>query len=177
MATHSGTLAGRIPWTEEPGGLQSMGLQRVRHDWVTNTFTLTFHIYSSLYLFLSPLILIYHFDFSSSYTFNFSFFPFRIFVKSFYHILFHVYFTYSFKYLFIVLLSNPNFKIKDYFNFLQIIPLLFQLNTLYYMLLFLHHLTTVYFENKIAKIKYACYRYHITWYLNMDHYKSLILLN
>ena len=28
MATHSGTLAWRIPWTEEPGGLQSMGLQR-----------------------------------------------------------------------------------------------------------------------------------------------------
>ena len=32
MATHSNTLAWRIPWTEEPGGLQSMGLQRVGHD-------------------------------------------------------------------------------------------------------------------------------------------------
>ena len=32
MATHSSTLAWRIPWTEEPGGLLSMGLQRVRHD-------------------------------------------------------------------------------------------------------------------------------------------------
>ena len=32
MATHSSTLAWRIPWTEEPGGLRSMGLQRVRHD-------------------------------------------------------------------------------------------------------------------------------------------------
>ena len=32
MATHSSILAGRIPWTEEPGGLQSMGSQRVRHD-------------------------------------------------------------------------------------------------------------------------------------------------
>ena len=31
-ATHSSTLAWRIPWTEEPGGLQSMGLQRVGHD-------------------------------------------------------------------------------------------------------------------------------------------------
>ena len=31
MATHSNVLAWRIPWTEEPGGLQSMGLQRVRH--------------------------------------------------------------------------------------------------------------------------------------------------
>ena len=36
MATHSSILAWRIPWTEEPGGLQSIGLQRVRHDWVTN---------------------------------------------------------------------------------------------------------------------------------------------
>ena len=32
MATHSGILAWRIPWTDEPGGLQSMGWQRVRHD-------------------------------------------------------------------------------------------------------------------------------------------------
>ena len=32
METHSGILAWRIPWTEEPGWLQSMGLQRVRHD-------------------------------------------------------------------------------------------------------------------------------------------------
>ena len=33
MATHSSILACRIPWTEEPGGLQSMGSQRVGHDW------------------------------------------------------------------------------------------------------------------------------------------------
>ena len=33
MAPHSSTLAWKIPWTEEPGGLQSMGSQRVRHDW------------------------------------------------------------------------------------------------------------------------------------------------
>ena len=39
MATHSSILAREIPWTEGPGGLQSMGLQKVRHDWVTNTFT------------------------------------------------------------------------------------------------------------------------------------------
>ena len=32
MATHSSVLAWKIPWTEEPGGLQSMGPQRVRHD-------------------------------------------------------------------------------------------------------------------------------------------------
>ena len=39
MATHSSTFAWRIPWTEEPGRLQSMGLQRVRYDWATNTFS------------------------------------------------------------------------------------------------------------------------------------------
>ena len=38
-ATHSSILAWKIPWTEEPGGRQSMELQRVRHDWLTNTFT------------------------------------------------------------------------------------------------------------------------------------------
>ena len=38
MATHSSILVWRIPWTEEPGGLQSMELQRVRHNWATNTF-------------------------------------------------------------------------------------------------------------------------------------------
>ena len=39
MATHSSILACRIPWTEEPGGLQSLESQRVRHIWVTNTHT------------------------------------------------------------------------------------------------------------------------------------------
>ena len=36
MATHSNTLAWKIPWTEEPGRLQSMGLPRVGHDWSTS---------------------------------------------------------------------------------------------------------------------------------------------
>ena len=39
MATHSSILAWRIPWAEEPGELQSLGSQRVGHDWATNTFT------------------------------------------------------------------------------------------------------------------------------------------
>ena len=38
MATHASILAWRVPWTEEPGRLQSMGLQRVGYDWVTLTF-------------------------------------------------------------------------------------------------------------------------------------------
>ena len=39
MATHSSTLVWKIPWTEKPGRLQSMGSQRIRHDF---TFTFTF---------------------------------------------------------------------------------------------------------------------------------------
>ena len=42
MATHSSTLAWKIPWTEEPGRLQSMGLQRVGHDWATSLSLFTF---------------------------------------------------------------------------------------------------------------------------------------
>ena len=42
MAMHSSSLTWRIPWTEEPGGLQSMGSHSVRHDWVANTFIFTF---------------------------------------------------------------------------------------------------------------------------------------
>ena len=38
MATHSSILVWKIPWTEEPGRLQSMGLQRVRHNRATNTY-------------------------------------------------------------------------------------------------------------------------------------------
>ena len=41
MAPHSSTLAWKIPWTEEPGGLQFMGSLRVRHD-----FSFTFHFHA-----------------------------------------------------------------------------------------------------------------------------------
>ena len=51
MATHSSIPAWRIPWTEEPGELQSTGWQRVGHDWVTNTST-----FSSLYTHSSTTI-------------------------------------------------------------------------------------------------------------------------
>ena len=44
MASHSSTLAWKIPWTEEPGGLQSMGSRRVGHDWVTSLSLFTFLI-------------------------------------------------------------------------------------------------------------------------------------
>ena len=39
MATHSNILAWKTSWTVEPGRLQCMGLQRIRHDWATNIFT------------------------------------------------------------------------------------------------------------------------------------------
>ena len=42
MATHSSTLAWKIPWMEEPGRLQSMGLRRIRHDWATSLSLFTF---------------------------------------------------------------------------------------------------------------------------------------
>ena len=42
MATHSSTLAWKIPWTEEPGRLQSMGPRRVGHDWATSLSLFTF---------------------------------------------------------------------------------------------------------------------------------------
>ena len=45
MAIHSRTIAWKIPWTEEPGGLQSMGSQRVGHDWATS-----FHFTSNIWL-------------------------------------------------------------------------------------------------------------------------------
>ena len=42
MAPHSSTLAWKIPWTEEPGRLQSMGSRRVGHDWATSLSLFTF---------------------------------------------------------------------------------------------------------------------------------------
>ena len=47
MAIHSRTIAWKIPWTEEPGRLQPMGSQRVRHDWATS---LSFSLYIYWYI-------------------------------------------------------------------------------------------------------------------------------
>ena len=60
MPTHSSILAWRIPWTEEPGGLQSLASQRVRHNWATKrahtcTYTHTHtHTHKVWVLYLSP---------------------------------------------------------------------------------------------------------------------------
>ena len=53
MATHSSILAWRIPWTKEPGGLQSMESQRVRHDSDSHTHT---HIHTKSYYFILILV-------------------------------------------------------------------------------------------------------------------------
>ena len=52
MATHSNTLAWKISWTEEPGELQSMGSQRVGHDWVTARPDSDKYFYVSKYVFV-----------------------------------------------------------------------------------------------------------------------------
>ena len=62
MATHFSMLAWRIPWTEEPGGLQSMGSQKVGHDWVTNTHLLNKPLlshFSCVQLFATPWAVAY----------------------------------------------------------------------------------------------------------------------
>ena len=46
MATHSSTLAWKVPWMEQTGGLQSMGLLRVRHDRETSLSLFTFHFHA-----------------------------------------------------------------------------------------------------------------------------------
>ena len=58
MATHSNILAWKIPWTEEPGRLQSLGSQRVRHDWVTHTHTHT-HTHKSYWFCFSQKSIIH----------------------------------------------------------------------------------------------------------------------
>ena len=55
MATHSSTLTWRIPWTEEPGGLQSMSLQRVGHIWSDRAQ----HIFRVFIEFVTILLLFY----------------------------------------------------------------------------------------------------------------------
>ena len=51
MATHSSILAWRIPWTEEPGGLQSIGMQRVRHNWSDSAHRHSWDVHSSYWVF------------------------------------------------------------------------------------------------------------------------------
>ena len=56
MAAHSSTLAWKIPWTEEPDSLQSIGLQRVEHDSVTSVHFFTLEIYTCIYRYIYTYI-------------------------------------------------------------------------------------------------------------------------
>ena len=61
MATHSSTLAWRIPWTEKPGRLQSMGSQRVGHDWATSLHFMSIEsvtLSNRLFLCCHPILLL-----------------------------------------------------------------------------------------------------------------------
>ena len=53
MATHSSILAWRIPWTEEPGSLQSMGSQRAGHKWLTLLLFISFGVTTLMFKFAS----------------------------------------------------------------------------------------------------------------------------
>ena len=57
METHSSILAWKIPWTEESGRLQSMGLPRVGHDWVTwlSSYSIKAHFIYALFSVISPV--------------------------------------------------------------------------------------------------------------------------
>ena len=55
MATHSSLLAWRIPWTEEPGGLQSTGFQRVGHHWATNTLSIMCRNFISIWCIINKI--------------------------------------------------------------------------------------------------------------------------
>ena len=63
MATHSSILTWRIPWTEEPGWLQSMGLQKVIHKWATFTHTVNWnHTNKLLFRYIRIHCSIWHFE-------------------------------------------------------------------------------------------------------------------
>ena len=71
MSTYSNILAWEIPWTEEPGGLQSMAWQRVRHNRMTNTFTYNFNYYKSTISFRNNIKHSVHRVFSRWFAFGF----------------------------------------------------------------------------------------------------------
>ena len=90
MATHSSILAWRIPWMEEPGGLQSMGSQRVGHDWATSL-----HFSTSLQIFMCCIFITIQFLIIK---FIFYFCPWLILFRSLFFFIsliwiFSVYFT------------------------------------------------------------------------------------
>ena len=70
MAIHSSTLAWKIPWTEEPDRLQSMGTQRVGYDWATSLLTIVIilHLPSPWFIYIKTMLVL----------FTFTHFPFHL---------------------------------------------------------------------------------------------------
>ena len=64
-APHSSILAWKIPWMEEPGGRQSMGSQRVGHDWMTKLNYLLLEEHTIIYFYWWALLVIKCFSFFS----------------------------------------------------------------------------------------------------------------
>ena len=93
IATHSSILAWRIPWTEETGGLQSIGSQRVGHDWANNTL-----LTKCFYLPHVLIMLTFH---SALFHYILSFL-----LRLFYYI---IYFTFE-KYIYCIFLSKTSRK-------------------------------------------------------------------
>ena len=60
MATHSSILSWRIPWTEEPGGLQFRGSQRVGHDWSDLAYTQCIYVNPNILIYPTPFPLAFH---------------------------------------------------------------------------------------------------------------------
>ena len=78
MATHSRVLAWRIPWTKEPGRLQSIGSQRIRHNWSDLTQWLIYFVYllkEAACSFIAPCYCFPHFFFIYFWSGIYNFFP------------------------------------------------------------------------------------------------------
>ena len=115
MATHSSILAWRIPWTEEPGRLQSVGSRRVRHDWATS-FHCHFMVSKYIYMSLFP---VFRGIAAVLWTFVWSFSPetlsFLLFQLGFW-VLRCLFYDWSYNALAIRSLFNPDFLNADYFE-------------------------------------------------------------
>ena len=111
MATHSSTLAWRIPWTEKPGGLQSIGSQRVRHNWATS-LSLSRDINIWWMKIFDPTMDWISLGCNSEYPIDFNYF-----VSKYIYIYMYIYiYVYIYMYIyFIFIIVRKSFEIQMYF--------------------------------------------------------------
>ena len=135
MATHSSTLAWRIPQTEEPGGPQSLGLQRVRHSYKTNSFTFFNNIFNAYFFFffffwsvlsfLHGLSSVRDIDVTASFFYCYSILFFIFIIKSrvYRKILFCICFCILsyFRCMFVLFLESDNKLLKDRYYVLYLL--------------------------------------------------------